>query len=223
MKKSPNRRYLSAVRQRQADETRRRIAGAARRLFLAQGFDGATVEAIAREAGVATQTVYAVFGSKRGILADLMERAAIGPAYELARQVLETPEPSARLRLTVRIVRQIYDAERAEIELLRGAGVVDPELAAQEREKEGIRFEAQAHVIAYLAEAGRLRPDLDVAAARDILWALTGRDLYRLMVLERGWASDRYEGWLEGLVTAALLAPDVPSGSGRSIKKSKRK
>lgn len=40
------------------------------------------MEAIARAAGVATPTVYALFGSKRNILAELIARTAFGPAYQ---------------------------------------------------------------------------------------------------------------------------------------------
>ena len=82
MTKKKIRTYYSLVRQRQADETRTRIAEAARKLILDQGYGAATMEAIAREAGVATPTVYAVFGSKRNILAELIDRAAFGPAYQ---------------------------------------------------------------------------------------------------------------------------------------------
>jgi AcrR family transcriptional regulator len=223
MANSPHRTYLSALRKRQANATRRRIATAARGLFLEHGFDSTTVEAVARAADVSPQTVYAVFGSKRGLLADLLERAGFGSAYVLSQQVPQTADPAARLRLVARIVRQIYDAERTEIELLRGAGVVDPELAAQERDKEGIRYEAQAAVIAYLVEVSRLRPDLDVAAARDILWALTGRDVYRMLVLERRWDADRYQSWLESTLDAALVAPKQPSGPRGTPKKRKGK
>ena len=74
MAKKKIRTYYSLVRQRQADETRTRIAEAARKLILGQGYGAATMEAIAREAGVATPTVYAVFGSKRNILAELMPK-----------------------------------------------------------------------------------------------------------------------------------------------------
>jgi AcrR family transcriptional regulator len=40
------------------------------------------MEALARAAGVATPTVYALFGSKRNILAELIVRTAFGPAYQ---------------------------------------------------------------------------------------------------------------------------------------------
>ena len=70
--KSPRREYDSTRRQAQADETRRHILEAARKLFTERGYVGATAEAIAIEASVALQTVYAIFKNKRKILVSLM-------------------------------------------------------------------------------------------------------------------------------------------------------
>jgi TetR/AcrR family transcriptional regulator, regulator of cefoperazone and chloramphenicol sensitivity len=66
------RKYHSPVREQQAGQTRERILDAARRLILSKGFADATIEGIACEAGVAAPTVYAAFGSKRGIVQGLM-------------------------------------------------------------------------------------------------------------------------------------------------------
>ena len=62
------REYDSSRRQRQAAQTRADILQAARRLFSERGYAATTIEAIAAEAEVAEATVYAGFGSKRGIL-----------------------------------------------------------------------------------------------------------------------------------------------------------
>ena len=62
-------------------------------------------------------------------------------------------------------------------------------------------------MIDYLAQAGRLRPGVDAARAREILWALTGRELYTMLVVERDWGPDRYEEWLADLLVSALLKP----------------
>ena len=207
MAKKKIRSYYSLVRQRQANQTRARIAIAARNLILDKGYTAATIEAIAREAGVATPTVYAVFGSKRRILTELIDRAAFSPTYqELVNEALQLREPVARLRIAPRIARQIYDSERSEFDLLRQGGVVLPELEAIEREKECGRYEAQAQTIALLVESGQLKPGLDEKAARDILWTLTGRNVYRMLVIERNWSSDRYEKWLGDTIVEALVA-----------------
>ena len=132
MAKKPIRTYYSLVRSKQADETRARIAATARKLILCRGFEAATIEAIARGAGVAEPTVYAVFGSKGRILAELVDRAAFGPVFQkLIGEAERLTDPIARLRLTARIARQVYDGERAESELLRKARVVLPEVAAR--------------------------------------------------------------------------------------------
>jgi TetR/AcrR family transcriptional regulator, regulator of cefoperazone and chloramphenicol sensitivity len=216
MATTPARPYNSPARRRQADATRTQILDAARTLLAAHGYDGATVDAIARAAGVAVPTVYAAFGSKRGIVAELMDRARFGPAYEAAvAGALASTDPARRLALVARVARTIYTAERAEFDALRGLGAVAPELAALQREAEDRRRVAQRPVIDDLADAHRLRPDLDREAARDILWTLTARETYRLLVVEREWSADRYEAWLAELLTTSLLAPVKAAASPR--------
>jgi AcrR family transcriptional regulator len=206
--KTPPRRYGSATRTRQAAETRTRIVESARALLEVHGFDGTTIDAVARVAGVSPQTVYSIFGSKRGIIAELLDRARFGADYQgLVADARATPDPRVRLGFAARISRQIYDAERATFELLRGAGAVAPELAVLQREHEDQRREVQAPLVRELAEAQELRSGLDVDAARDLLWMLTSRDIYRLLVIEREWSATRYEAWLGDAISRELLAP----------------
>jgi AcrR family transcriptional regulator len=198
--------YQSVMRQRQAEETKQRIVAAARRLLKSKGYSGMTIEAIAQKAEVAVPTVYAVFGSKTGILAELMDEATFGPDYEqLVRQALQTEEPYECLPFAARIARQVHDAASSTFDLMRGAGVVAPEFARQEKKREFHRYDAQKSMIDFLSRSGRLRPEVDAQSARDILWTLTGRELYRMLVRERGWTSQEYEDWLgETLVTSLL-------------------
>jgi TetR/AcrR family transcriptional regulator, regulator of cefoperazone and chloramphenicol sensitivity len=205
---TPRRVYRSPTRRRQAAETRARILAAARALLAEHGYAGTTAEAIAHQAGVAVQTVYAAFGSKRGILAELLRGAQQTPAAEEVRARLRATEDSeARLRLAPAIGRRVYEEMAPGLELLRGAGLVAPELAALEREIEERRRAGTDRLADYLAERGRLRAGLAPAAAADVLWAMTGPDLYRLLVLERRWSGDAYECLLGDVLVAALLGP----------------
>src|SRR5258707_10521968 len=166
--------YKSVVRQRQAGDTRRRIVEAARHLLQSEGYAGMTIEAIAQRAEVSAQSVYAIFKSKTGILTDLLDQSTFGADYEDAvRRALSANDPEARLRLAAPIARQIHDAQSATFDLLRGAGVVAPELAKLEHLRENLRYERQERMIISLRDAGRLRPDLDYATARDVFWMLT--------------------------------------------------
>ncbi len=167
-----------------------------------------TIEAIAQRAEVSAQSVYAIFKSKTGILIELLNQATFGADYEDAvRKALSASDPETRLRLAAPIARQIHDAQSATFDLLRGAGVVAPELAKLEQQRERLRYERQQRMIISLRDAGRLRPGLDHGTARDIFWMLTGRDVYRMLVCERGWSSQKYQDWLADTLVRSLLTP----------------
>lgn len=214
--------YQSQVRQRQADDTRRRIAEAARLLLERKGYAGATVEAIAQEAQVAPQTVYAVFGSKTGILRALADQASFGPNYQdLVRRAVQERDPAERLRFAARIARTIHDAQSSTFDLLQGAGVVTPDVARSREKNECQRYERQKVQITYLIEVGRLKPGLDLESGRQILWALTSRELYRMLVRERGWPSQKYEDWLGDLLGESLLSKEKSPASPAKARRKK--
>jgi len=213
--KKAKRSYKSPVRQRQAGDTRQRIVEAVRELLQSEGYAGMTIEAIARRAEVSAQSVYAIFKSKTGILVELLDQSTFGPDYDQAVQkALSASDPETRLRLAAPIARQIHDAQSATFDLLRGAGVVAPALAKLEQRRECLRYERQEKMVISLRDARRLRPELDHATARDIFWMLTGRDVYRMLVRERGWSSQKYQDWLADTLVRSLLTPGMSAKSG---------
>src|ERR1700722_515514 len=136
------------------------------------------------------------------------------PEYDAAvGQALTAKEPETRLQLAATIARQIHDAESATFDLLRGAGVVAPELARLEQQRECLRYERQERMIVSLRDAERLRPDLDYTSARDFFWMFIGRDIYRMLVRERGWSSQKYQDWLADTLVRSLLDPPRRSRS----------
>ena len=210
MKAPKKRAYQSPTRQRQADETRTRIAAAARKLLEEHGYAGMTMEAVAQKAGVAVATVYAVFRSKTGILSEILDAARFDDSYQnLVREAMHTSDPRERMRFPARIARRIYEAEHSVLDLLRGAGAVAPALAQSESERECTRYDAQGGMIQYLVRSRSLRRGLDPQHARDILWSLTSRDLYRLLVRDRGWTAQQYEDWLANTLVETLVRPDA--------------
>jgi len=216
MKKRP---YKSLVRKRQAGDTRRRIVDAARQLLRSAGYDGMTIEAIAQRAEVSAQSVYAIFRSKTGILTELLDQSTFGDEYEEAvRQAMSASDPETRLRLAARIARQIHEPLSATFDLLRGAGVVAPELAKLEQQREGLRYERQERMIISLRDAGRLREGLNCATSRDIFWMLTGRDVYRMLVRERRWPPQKYQDWLADTLVRCLLNPAKTESGSQSAK-----
>jgi AcrR family transcriptional regulator len=198
--------YHSHVRQRQAEETRRRILVAARELFESRGYAVTTLEAIAEQALVSPKTVTAVFGSKLALLAEVINPEAFStPVQQLLEELRATEDPSRRLSLVAQITRQAYEPLASSLELLRTAGAVAPELADVTRQIEARRRQNQARLIASLHDQELLRPGLSLEEATDVLWALTSYDVYRMLVVEQRWEPERYETWLAQLLTQHLL------------------
>jgi AcrR family transcriptional regulator len=197
--------YHSPKREHQARQTREQIVGAARRLFARDGFAKTTVEAIAREAGVSAQTVYASVGSKRGIVLALLDRMEIeGGNEELRRELGASKDPHRQLRAIVRFNRRLFERGRDVLDVIM-ATRADADVEAFGRAGEARRREGQARWVHAWSEAGVLRPDLDEGEAADVLWALTGPELYWLFAVNSGWSGSKFEDWLFGTLESQLF------------------
>jgi AcrR family transcriptional regulator len=206
MQKIKKRTYNSTARNRQAAETRARILTSAKSLFEAKGFDDVTIEKIAHAADVSIPTVYALFQSKRGILRALMDEALPSDQFSaLVDKSIQAKSPKTRLAISAKIARQIYDAEHSQANIFRGAAVLAPEFKELEKEREMRRYQRQEVTIKAMVKEKSLAKGLNATKARDILWAFTGRDIFRMLVIEQEWTSDEYEKWLAKLLINTLM------------------
>jgi AcrR family transcriptional regulator len=211
MSKSKKRPYKSESRSAQAAQTKERILKMAKNIFESEGFECATIEKIAQLANVSIPTVYSLFQSKRGILRALIDEALPKDQFEaLVEKSNEAPTPEERLLYSAKIARQIYDAERAQMDVFRGASVLSPEFKELEKEREMRRYDRQEVTIKAMVKEDSLAKGVGVNKARDILWTFTGRDLYRMLVIEREWTSDEYEKWLAELLATLLIIGKTP-------------
>lgn len=200
--------YQSATRDAKAAQTRSRILVSAKILFQTEGFECVTIEKLAQSAEVSAPTIYSLFQSKRGILRALMDEALPSDEFEaLVKQVYQEKSAKGRLKLAAAIARKMYDAERAQMDIFQGASVLAPEFKELEKERELRRHQRQEESMRITAEEKVLAKGLTLSKARDILWAFTGRDLYRMLVVEQGWTPDDYENWLGQLLINTLLKP----------------
>lgn len=206
MSKVNKRVYKSMVRNSQAAETRVRVLTSAKKLFESEGFECVTIEKIAQLASVSTPTVYALFQSKRGILRALMDEALPSDQFKiLVEKSLQEKCPEARLAISAKIARQMYDAESAQMNIFQSAAMLAPEFKELEKERETRRYNRQEVTIQAMVKENSLVKGLTATKARDILWAFTGRDMYRMFVIEQGWTSDEYEVWLAQLLINTLV------------------
>ena len=207
MKSKPikSRRYNSASRRARASETRRRILSAAKSLFGERGIDRVTIDQLSAAAGVSSPTIYALFRSKSGILRALIDGVFFGNDYAaLAEKTKSTDDPIELLQITASISRVIFDTEKEEIGLMRGSSAFSPELKSVEVKFERMRLDLQKARAKLLVKTSPAARAMGLAKVRDVMWMYTGRDIYRMFVLECGWSSDEYEDWLARTLIRAL-------------------
>src|SRR6516162_7996405 len=202
--------YDSPRRCEQAAATRAAILDAALKLFERRGYAATSVGAIAGEAGVALKTVYAVFGTKRGVLVALRSRLVRGADEEIPvaeqvwfRTVLDEPDPRKRLAMFAETSASLKSRAGPIFEIIRHAAPADPEIQAMWDEFMRDFYENQRLVVERFQADGVLK--VDVNRATDILWTVNHPAVYHLLVVERGWMADEYRQWLEESLAQQLL------------------
>jgi len=200
--------YRSPRRDAQAERTRGRILGAARALFVRNGFEGTSIAAIADKARVAQPTVYAIFGSKRGVLNELYELIATQTRERAgAEDVWSMEDVSEQLRRLARFQRLHGETGGDVLEMARSASAIDPDAAAIWHERQEARRDRARGFALSLARRGLLRPGLDPASAADVMWVISDPIVYPMFVKRCGWTPARFERWFRDTLERLVLAP----------------
>jgi AcrR family transcriptional regulator len=190
------------------------VVDAARVLFLERGYQATTIDAISDGADVPAATVYRLFSSKLGILKALLDVSIAGDDRELAVQ--QRPQVAALFvetdphqllagfaTVTVAINARSSDVYR----ILSSAAGSDRAAAELLADYQLQRDHGQSRIARTLARAGALRPGLRERDAADLIHALMSPELYRLLVVDRGWPPQRYERWLATTLSDQLTPP----------------
>lgn len=202
--KGGTRRYRSPLRAKRATETRAALLAAAGDLFVANGWAATGMRDIAARAGVATETLYAHFSSKRAIFQAVVDVAVVGDEEPVA--VAERPEfralgvgpRAARVAAAAALVAAVNGRTAAFAAVVREAAPGDPQIAeVLDATRRRQRQDVEAGMTLILG-----RPPTTVEL--DEVWALTSPELYLLLVGVAGWAPEQYERWVATTLTRAL-------------------
>jgi AcrR family transcriptional regulator len=209
--KSP-RGYDSPRRREQALATRQAVLEGARTLFVERGYGATTIDAIARNAGVSAETVYATFRNKRSVLSALIDVTIAGddapvPILERpwVREMQAEPDARRRLRILARNGRLILERTGPIYEVLRGAATADPRMASLWEATKAQRLAGQRKLLRIVIGDRALRENVSAKVAADIVYAIGSPETYRLLTVDRGWSADRFERWYADALGRLLL------------------
>ncbi|HEX8510492.1 MAG TPA: TetR/AcrR family transcriptional regulator [Propionibacteriaceae bacterium] len=206
--------YTSAVREESARHTKRVIASAAAELFLRDGYPQTSVLAVARAAGVSTQTVYNSFGTKAGLLKHVYDVTLVGdddpvPFAERAevRALYELTDPRDFLAGYAAIGVVLFERLGPLLGVITaGAQAGEEDLTAHLRRIDAERLTGVTMVVQHLRTLGGLAQQVSQQQARDAIWTLNSLAVWQLLTVERGWSPDAYAAWVGRAMADAVLA-----------------
>jgi len=172
---------------------------------------------VAREAGVAMETVYAGFGSKRQLLAAVMDVAVVGDdlPIPLAQRdfALELGVGTRKERvakaagMSAAISARTWDLVQA---LIQGSAT-DTELA---RRRADLDERRRREITRYFEQVASRPATLEQL---DEVWLLTSAEVFHMLVHRSGWTPEQHEQWLaDRLMGITSDAPMAHPGNART-------
>ena len=215
--------YTAPTRAERALATRRRMVKAAYKLFCSNGYLGTTINAVAKEAGVAVPTVYYTFGTKAALLAESIGAAILG--FDLWRE--PPPEPIDIVQILpwhqwwADFEAAPTSADALDIFITHGVGILqrvgplvaamhgasgDAEAAEVTATGEERRVDSYQEAVRVIAgKPGGLRRGLSLTRATDIVVVLFSAELYQALAVGRGWSHPQCINFFRQMLTAQLL------------------
>lgn len=207
-----SRAYVSDRRTAAAAETRRGILAAAHDELVASGYQGTTISALARRAGVSPQTIYNSVGSKAAVIKALYDVLLAGddrpvPIAQRPEFVVLTtqPDPAATLRAYVRLGGLLYERVGKLLGIVLSDGASsDPEikdfLITIERERRSGNESVVELIERRFGWSAHLAPERAV----DVLWTMTSFEVVDRMIRRCGWPIAECEEWLSAVIVDSI-------------------
>jgi AcrR family transcriptional regulator len=204
--------YNAPARMAGAQRTQAAILAAAKRVFEARGWTGATVRVIAQQAGVSAKTVEALYGTKARLLADTVTYAIRGDVESIEMlqrpHILEmesVPSAAEMLELHAAHLRRVNERSAAIAFVVEQAARAEPDVRAlwqrmNHNRLVGVRWAART----LLAKPGM--GQLTAEDVEQVLLVAFDWGTYRVLTEVAGLSADEYEAWLGNYYRGMLLA-----------------
>jgi len=184
------------------------IRDAAEELFLANGYAGTPVTAVAKRAGVAEKTIYNLFETKSGLLLDLFGARVSGDDEDLLAQrhgdVDQLVDAEAIINEFCRINQEVAERVLPLLRVVIEASAVDSDVADRLTAQEEFRQRDQDYLLDALDRRGHLRTDQSREELARKLWLAAAPELV-IKALDAGWTLESHTSWLGQVLKALLL------------------
>lgn len=184
----------AGVRDRQREETRRRVYEAALHMFLRDGVSASRISDIVQHAGVATGTFYVYFPTKEHVLVQLLHDTSL----EVLAAVAELPRRASLERVLSTACTAVTVAWRQHLRLFLEAGAMALKLAGEGHKDADVLRQGLTPYFDAAAERGELTQLLPPALLVDFFLS----NLFTAAMA--GCASDRPELSMQALLPTVV-------------------
>jgi len=196
-----------------------RILLSAKRLFALNGYENTSTVAIAREAGTSESQLMKHFGSKRGLLAAILDRGWNGILGQI-HTLPANSDPGHRLTYMVEtFITELENDPDLKVLMVLEAGrvrkdnrdvIVGP----------GFQQFAEALLVALreMRDQGHIRPDMNLEAVRAAILGMTEGLLYDQVLAQRSEYRATYTSDDAKKVLGLVISTCLTEGSGQPLK-----
>jgi AcrR family transcriptional regulator len=170
------------------------------------------MDAIAREAGVAVQTVYFTFHTKAAVLMEALKIGGAAPGEQAEvmnrpwiHEAFEAATGGRRLAVIVEHGTEIFRRLAPMYRAVSAAASVDPDVDEAWQRIVRDRRDAMRRITQLMAERGELRRGLETERAADIMSAVHRHETYLAFIAESGWPVEAYKAWAYVTLAGQLL------------------
>lgn len=203
----PTRGYEQKARAAAAEQTRTAVIEAVFERLRKAPAERISVDQVAKDAGVARSTVYAIFGSRSGMFEAVGRELARRSGYEELLDAKHQPDARKHLRGGIRAGNAMFAANREIYRALHSMAQLDEDAVGGAVEaEEAERSRGMARLAGRLAEQGLLRKGLSAADAAAILWVLTSFESFDLLFTGRDMTEEKATAQIVAMAERALYA-----------------
>lgn len=192
------------MRAESSAETRHRIIEVARGLLTRAPLESVSVPTIAAEAEVARSTIYAIFGSREGLMVALAEDVLERGGFARIGQALRGPDVVQAFATSIDVAMELYSQEHAVAQALLSLSAVDRDASSAAARFNFGRREGMQKLAQRMRDQGVLRDDVAVGEAADILWIITSFETFDQLYRGRSLTPKQVGDRLKAITTRTL-------------------